>query len=47
MSLNYDLNADGSMLISDFNARFSKWWALDEDSPEGHEIESLTSCGAV
>ena len=38
-----DLNQNCSVLIGDFSARSSKWWALDKDAPEGHEIESLTS----
>ena len=38
-----DLSPDGSILINNFNARSSKWWPLDKDFPEGHEIESLTS----
>ena len=41
-----DLNPNCSILIGDFNARSSKWWALDKDSPEGHVIDrsSHRSC---
>ena len=42
-----DLNPDCSISIGDFNARSSKWQALDSpDSSEGHKIESLTSTAA-
>ena len=38
-----DSNQDCSTLKGDFNVRSSKWFALDKDSPEGHENKSLTS----
>ena len=38
-----DFNTACSVIIGDFNARSSQWWALDKENNEDREISFLTS----
>ena len=38
-----DASPFSSVLIGDFNARCTNWWAADIDSKAGKELNSLTS----
>ena len=37
-----DLILTCSIITGDFNARSTKWWKLDKDNIEGHEINIIT-----
>ena len=38
-----DVNATLSVITDDFNTKLSRWWSLDKDNVEEHEINFLTS----